>query len=110
MKQFHSIAIPFSSKSLVLEIMLASAMLLGATCLPSMANADVPGITSGPQLQAEAEKHTKIITTEELKKALDSDPNMVLVDIRTPSEINILGGQSRRPRTSTFRVDGWNTA
>ncbi len=60
--------------------------------ISSMAYADIPGITTGAQLQKEAEKRTKIITTEELKKALDTDLDMVLVDVRTPSEIPKLGG------------------
>ena len=60
--------------------------------ISSMGYADIPGITTGAQLQKEAEKRTKIITTEELKKALDTDLDMVLVDVRTPSEIPKLGG------------------
>jgi rhodanese-related sulfurtransferase len=58
----------------------------------SLTYADIPGITTGAQLQTEAEKRTKIITTEALKKALDTDLDMVLVDVRTPSEIPKLGG------------------
>ena len=65
---------------------------LFAVSTTSMTYADIPGITTGAQLQAEAEKRTKIITTEELKKALDNDLDMVLVDVRTPSEIPKLGG------------------
>ncbi len=65
---------------------------LFATSASKVAFADIPGITTGAQLQKEAEKRTKIITTEELKKALDTDLDMVLVDVRTPSEIPKLGG------------------
>ena len=54
--------------------------------------ADVDGITSGAQLQAEAEKRTKIISTKELQKALDDKIDMVLVDVRLPSEIKAMGG------------------
>jgi len=54
--------------------------------------AEVVGITTGAQLQAEAEKRTKIISTEELKKALDDKLDMVLVDVRLPSEIKAMGG------------------
>ncbi len=58
----------------------------------SVAQANVPGITTGPQLQAEAEKHTRIISTEELKKKLDENLELILVDVRTPSEIKSMGG------------------
>jgi len=54
--------------------------------------AEVPGITTGAQLQAEAEKQTKVISTNELKKSLDDKLDMVLVDIRLPSEIQSMGG------------------
>ena len=54
--------------------------------------AEVVGIATGAQLQAEAEKRTKIISTKELKKALDDKLDMVLVDVRLPSEIKAMGG------------------
>ncbi len=50
------------------------------------------GITTGAQLQSEAEKRTKTISTQELQKALDEQLDMVLVDIRLPSEITMMGG------------------
>ena len=62
-----------------------------ASALP-VAQANVPGITTGAQLQAEAEKRTKIISTDELKKALDDNLELILVDVRTPSEIQNMGG------------------
>lgn len=58
----------------------------------SMLHAKVSGITTGAQLQAAAEKRTNVITTEELKKAIDQDLDMVLIDIRLPSEIKSMGG------------------
>jgi len=54
--------------------------------------AEVAGITTGQQLQAEAEKRTQIINTKDLKKALDEDLDLVLVDVRLPSEITAMGG------------------
>ncbi len=65
---------------------------LGATLVLSTAQAKVPGITTGAQLQVEAEKRTTLISTEELKKALDENLDMVLVDVRLPSEITNMGG------------------
>jgi rhodanese-related sulfurtransferase len=68
------------------------AAILSTTFILSVAKAEVPGITTGAQLQAEAEKRTKIINTEELKKELDENLDMILVDIRLPSEIKSMGG------------------
>ena len=58
----------------------------------SIAQANVPGITTGAQLQAAAEKRTKIISTEELKKELDENLELILVDVRLPTEIKNMGG------------------
>ena len=58
----------------------------------SVAQANVPGITTGAQLQAAAEKRTKIISTEELKKELDENLELILVDVRLPTEIKNMGG------------------
>lgn len=70
---------------------LASLLILaGFTNVTSYAK--VPGITTGEQLQAAAEKRTKVISTAELKKALDEHLDMVLVDVRMPSEITAMGG------------------
>lgn len=71
---------------------LAYNILVGAVLLSPLAKADIPGIKTGAQLQAEAEKRTTVISTDDLKKALDTDLDMVLVDVRTPSEVSQLGG------------------
>lgn len=70
-------------------------LILGVTALSltlSVAQAKVPGITTGAQLQTAAEKRTKVISTAELQKALDQDLDMVLVDVRLPTEIKGMGG------------------
>lgn len=67
-----------------------STIIIGSTLLAAQAN--VPGITTGAQLQVEAEKRTRIISTEELKKELDENLELILVDVRTPSEIKSMGG------------------
>ena len=59
---------------------------------PIVAQAEIAGITTGAQLQTEAEKRIKVISTEDLKKALDDDLEMVLIDIRLPTEIKNIGG------------------
>ncbi|MCF6189154.1 MAG: hypothetical protein L3J51_01600 [Cocleimonas sp.] len=71
---------------------LFATLLLSTAILPSVVQAEVAGITTGAQLQTEAEKRTKIISTEELKKALNEDLDMVLVDVRLPTEIKNMGG------------------
>ncbi len=49
-------------------------------------------IPSGKQLRLQAEEVTKIIDTDSLKKLIDEAPDLVLVDIRTESEIKRHGG------------------
>ena len=72
--------------------LILSVIFLITTLVLSITHAEIPGITTGAQLQAEAEKRTKIITTEELKKELDENLDMILVDVRLPSEIQSMGG------------------
>jgi rhodanese-related sulfurtransferase len=74
------------TKTLIIAVTLSSTLFL------SVSLAKVPGITTGAELQAEAEKRTKIISTVELKKALDQNLDMILVDVRLPSEIQSMGG------------------
>ncbi|MEE9328407.1 MAG: rhodanese-like domain-containing protein [Cocleimonas sp.] len=75
-----------------LSIVTMTSIILGAALILPVAQAKVPGITTGAQLQAAAEKRTSIISTEELKKMLDEDLDMVLVDVRLPTEIKNMGG------------------
>ncbi len=90
--------------SLITSIILAA--LLVPTMIPTIAQAKVPGITTGAQLQAAAEKRTTIISTQDLKKALDEDLDMVLVDIRLPSEIKNMGGAIKAPQNRNI-PRGW---
>ena len=71
---------------------LGSLSILLALLLNTTLQAKVPGIITGAELQAAAEKRTKVISTEELKKAIDEELDMVLVDVRMPSEIKNMGG------------------
>ena len=50
------------------------------------------GITSGQQLQKQAEAVTTDIDTQALKKMLDNELEMVLIDIRTTDEVSNMGG------------------
>ena len=49
-------------------------------------------IPSGQSIQAKAEAVTRVINTVQLKKLIDEAPDLVLVDIRTNSEIERQGG------------------
>jgi len=71
---------------------ITSSILLGTVLMLPVAQAEVSGITTGAQLQSEAEKRTKVMTTEELKKALNENLDMVLIDVRLPTEIKNMGG------------------
>jgi len=85
---------------------LIASTILTALLIPAIAQAEVPGITTGAQLQAEAEKRTTIISTQDLKKALDDDLDMVLVDIRLPSEIKGMDGAIKTPQNRNI-PRGW---
>ena len=80
--------------------------ILTALLVPAIAQAAVPGITTGVQLQIEAEKRTTVISTQDLKKALDEDLDMVLVDVRLPSEIKGMGGAIKAPQNRNI-PRGW---
>jgi len=75
-----------------LKYAVLSSFLALATLANTTAFAEVAGITTGAQLQTQAEKRTKAISTQALKKALDEDLDMVLIDVRLPSEITAMGG------------------
>ena len=77
---------------MILKKTLTTSLILASILLSNGLQAKVPGITTGAQLQAAAEKRTKIITTAQLKKELDQNLDMVLVDVRLPSEITAMGG------------------
>ena len=63
-------------------------------------------IPSGKQLQAQSEKVTRIIDTPSLKKLIDEEPDLVLVDIRTPTEIKRHGGTIDVPQ-NVLIPRGW---
>ncbi len=85
---------------------IALSSLLLASLTTSGLYAKVPGITTGEQLQAAAEKRTTIISTADLKKVLDEDLDMVLVDVRLPSEIKAMGGAIKAPQNRNI-PRGW---
>ena len=86
-----------------LSIALAATLVLLAH---SVTMAEVEGITSGTQLQAAAEARVRIIRTDELNKEIATNPDLVLIDIRMPSEILNMGGTIDAPQNSNI-PRGW---
>ncbi len=63
--------------------------------------------TSSPdKLLKEVNARIKNITTEQLKAMLDKDRNLIVVDVRTEREVNIVGGMIGAPGT-TIIPRGW---
>ena len=72
----------------------------------SVALAEVEGITSGSQLQAAAEARARVVKTDELNREIATNPDLVLIDIRMPSEIASMGGTIAAPQNSII-PRGW---
>lgn len=69
-------------------------LLLAAATLPTLAD-DEP--TTGRQLMEEALKAVTSIDTATLQKRLKSEPDLVLVDVRTRDEVRMMGGTIDAP-------------
>ncbi len=74
------------------KLLLSLSALAITLTLSGMSNAEVMGIKSGGQMVKEVAASVKNISTAELKKEVDSNPDLVLVDIRTYGEISSMGG------------------
>ncbi len=72
----------------------------------TLASADVTGIKSGKQMVKEIAASVKNISTTELKKEIDSNPDLVLVDIRTFGEIKSMSGAIDATQNVNI-VRGW---
>jgi len=70
---------------LILSVCLAS-VLAGA------AHAEVPGIKDGAQMTSVIAAKVPNISTKELQREIESNPELVLIDIRMPDEIRSMGG------------------
>ena len=71
-----------------------------------IAQAEATIIPTGLQLQEEAEKKTTFIETNALKKMLDEELDMVLIDIRTATEIQNMDGKIDAPQNVNI-PRGW---
>lgn len=59
---------------------------------PALAQAEVPGIKDGEQLTQEIAAQVREISTPELQREIERNPDLVLIDIRMPGEVAGMGG------------------
>jgi len=85
------------------SLIFATATLISLS-LPVQATPE--GITSGQQIQKQAESVTTDISTNELQKMIDTELEMVLIDIRTTDEVKNMGGTIDAPQNSVI-PRGW---
>ena len=84
-----------------------------AAVLTGAARAEVPGIKDGAQMTREIAAKVTNISTKDLQHEIAHDPDLVLIDIRTPDEIRNMGGAIKAPQNVNiprgwleFRVTG----
>lgn len=63
-----------------------------AVSLPGIAHAEVAGIKDGAQLTREVAAKVRDISTQDLRREIERNPELVLIDIRMPDEIKSMGG------------------
>jgi rhodanese-related sulfurtransferase len=67
---------------------------------------DIPGIKDGNRLTQEVAGKVKDISTPDLQRAIEKIPDLVLIDIRMPSEIESMGGAIKAPQNVNI-PRGW---
>lgn len=84
-----------------------------AATLAGTAHADVSGIKDGAQMTREIAPKVRDISSKELKNEIAHNPELVLIDIRMPDEIQRMGGAIKAPQNVNiprgwleFRVTG----
>ena len=87
------------------QLFITLTLLLSITAI-NVTQAEVAGIKSSDQILTELKATVKTISTEELKKQIDEDPDLVLVDIRTPAEIENMGGTIKATQNVNI-IRGW---
>lgn len=63
-----------------------------AATLAGIAHAEVKGIKDGAQLTREVDANVRDISTPDLRREIEKNPELVLIDIRMPDEIKSMGG------------------
>lgn len=70
-------------------------LLFGMSFIAVLSNAvyaEAPGIKDGAQMTREIAAQVRNISTDELRREIMTNPNLVLIDIRTPGEVEGMGG------------------
>lgn len=88
-----------STITLISQIWFISLLLLA-----SLAHAD--GIKTSDQLLETLKSNVTDISTADLQKMIDTDPDLVLIDIRTPTEIKSMGGAIQAAQNTNI-PRGW---
>ena len=65
-------------------------------------------IPAGPELLKQVQAEIINIDTAELKRRLEQDPNLTLIDVRNPNEINQFGGTLDADQNVILQEDYWN--
>lgn len=68
--------------------------------------ADVPGIKDGEQMTREIAAQVRNISTQELRREIERNPDLVLIDVRTPGEVEAMGGAIKAPQNVNI-ARGW---
>lgn len=84
----------------------SSLFIVAISLLFNSAFAAPPGITTGKQLQHKAEDETTVINTNDLKQLIESEPELILIDIRSNDEIANMGGTIDAPQNNLI-PRGW---
>ncbi len=93
-------------RKLKVSTFISTGLLIVTTLASPLSQAEIEGITTGAQLQAKAEKLVTNISTDELVKVLDTELDMLLIDVRMPSEINNMGGHIKAAQNTNI-PRGW---
>lgn len=77
-----------------------------AASLTATASADVTGIRDGDRLTREIAPTVRNISSDDLRRAIAHTPDLVLIDIRLPGEIEAMGGAIQAPQNVNI-PRGW---
>ena len=68
--------------------------------------AGLEGVTTGQKRLEQVRQRVNNVNTAQLQDILKKDPTTLIVDVRTPSEVNLLGGTIRSARNTNIPM-GW---
>jgi len=84
--------------------LMTQAWVIGLLFLSPLTQADT--IKTSDQLLEALKGSVTDISTDDLKKMIDTDPDLVLIDIRTPTEIKSMGGAIQAAQNTNI-PRGW---